>query len=398
MKRTALKNEKGAALIMSYFVLIIFLVFTMGFALANTNELKQSTMYRDSASSFWIAEAGINRFMQNTSLLDAQNPLTLTIGSKNVILSKVDGATRVVTATSTYRGQERSIQIEYEPTPASIFNNTIATGFLPINPANTVSMNLSGLVAGYKVTGPSKLSGNYQHNGFFTGEAFNPPAITNVADQTQTTIKYPDANSSGAPDEFNDFVEFNRSRTDTAYANYNGEYSSEEVLYIPTNDTVNIYPQTSLVGKKMIFVHGATPGAGDVNVWFDSTWAANQNITIVSTGSVNYIQPLQSSSSNSKLNTISWDNYNEGAVLLSTHSGVTYTHASAYYGSIASLSRTNGNVFSNNGINLNLIAVWKEFSYSNPVDSAGNVPPGFKGLVTAPGAGYVSTPSNWKEI
>ena len=153
-----------------------------------------------------------------------------------------------------------------------------------------------------------------------------------------------------------------------------------------------------MAGKKIVYVEGTSAGAGDVNVWFDSTWTANQNLTVISTGSVNYIQPLQNPSANSQLNTISWDNYNEFAVFLSAHSGVTYTGKKAYYGSIVSLSNTKGNVIANQGMNLDLIFVWKQFNYQSPIDANGLVPPAFQGLIAGAASGYSTTPSSWAEL
>ena len=107
---------------------------------------------------------------------------------------------------------------------------------------------------------------------------------------------------------------------------------------------------------------------------------------------------LQNPAANSQLNTVSWDNYSEGTIFYSTHSGVNYTHANANYTSILSYSVTEGNVVANGNVTANMLGVIKRFDYESPFDEDGLVPPGFEGLVGTGSGGYSSTPSDWKEI
>lgn len=380
-------NEKGAALVVSMFALTALFGLTASFALTSTAELGNSSRHRDSTEAFWIAEAGINRFLQDTTLLDGGDQ-TVNIGSHSVALSKDDSDSqqRIVTATATVDGVERSIQVTFPANPPSLFDNTLSSGG---------NIDLDGFIAGLTVDGQTRLSGQFHDNGFWTSGSFDDKQ-ENIS-SSLTTLQYPDMNNNGTSDEFSDFVAYNSAFVDPTDPNYTGEYSADEVLHIQTDGTVNLWPFSDLQGKKVVFVEGSTAGAGDVNIWFDTSWLADQNITVISTGSVNYVQPLQNPAANSQLNTISWDSYNELAILYSTHSGVTYTHDEAHYGSIISFSQTSGLLVSNSDVSLDLILVWKQFDYENPIDDNGAVPPAFQGLISGGGGGYSSEPDSWIE-
>ncbi len=106
-------NNKGSALIFAFMTLSVLLTLSAAFAVTMMNELLQAKRHRDSAAAFWLAEAGINQFMKNTTMLDS-NPTTLTMGTHQVNLSKVDGANnRLVDSIATVNGVARHLQIEY---------------------------------------------------------------------------------------------------------------------------------------------------------------------------------------------------------------------------------------------------------------------------------------------
>ncbi|MDP8211847.1 MAG: hypothetical protein P9X22_00970 [Candidatus Zapsychrus exili] len=382
-----LGNNKGIMFLTSIFVVIILIGLIASFAILSSSELNNSKRYQYSTAAFWAAEAGVNKFIHNTSMLDIEN-VTEAIGLGFVSLEKDDSnpALRIVTATGTYNDISRSIQIEFPANPPSLFDNTISSG------ANII---LDGFISGMSVDGKTRLSGEYDDQGFWTTANFEDKV--EGVDNGLTTLTYPDLNENGQED-FDDFVSYNRRFVDPEDPDYTGEYSEDEVLHIQTNGAVDIWPNEQLVGKKVVFIEGSSAGQGDARIWFDATWRSDQNITIISTGSVDYVQPLQSPAANSQLNTISWDDYNEAAILLSTHSGSTYTHEDANYGSIISLSHTTGNLIANGGVHLDLIFVWKMFDYENPVDENGLVPPGFQGLINTSSSGYSDTPSSWAEI
>ncbi len=374
-----INNNKGAALIISYLVISSLLTLSAGFALSSVSELNAARRYRDQATAFWVAEAGLNTFLQNTSLLNTTNPQTLSVGNYSVILTKNDSnaALRIVTAQSTVGGSTRKLQLEFPSTAPSVFSNSMSSG------GNLI---LNGLLAKLEVYGKTRLTGSYQLNGFGASATFEDKqeGVSN----SLTTLTYPDSSGNGTADEFNDFVEFNRDIVAT--------YNPSEVVYIQTNGTATVTPNSSLNGKKVIYVEGTSAGAGDVNIVFGSTWSDDQNMTIISTGTVNYIQPLQGLT-DSKLNTISWEKYYEPSVLYSNHAGVNYSHGSADFFEVLDTSTSVGSVIGKTGINANETIAWKKFYYDSDL-LTGTVPPGFEGLVGGGSSGYSSTPSDWKEI
>jgi len=388
MRIKKLNNERGVALLTSLYVVTVLLGLTVCLTMSSVSEVHSSNRFLNDTKSFWAAEGAINQFTQNTAMLDGGD-LTVTIGEHSVFLAKDDSdpTSRVVTATGTANGVSRSIEVTFPAIPPSLFDNTISSGG---------SFILDGFIAGVDVDGKTRLSGIFDDQGFWTGANFEDKLENQTVDET--TLEYPDTDGNDTPDEFSDFVAYNRQFVDPDDPDFTGEYEEDEILHIEGNDTVNIWPDTDLDGVKVIFVEGTAEGEGDVNIWFDSTWQADQNVTVISTGAVNYIQPLQNPAANSQLNTISWDNYNEASILYSTHSGVTYTHGSANYGSIVSLSQTDGNLVANEGVSMDLIMVWKDLDYEDPIDDDGFAPPAFQGLIGGGSAGFSSTPASWTEI
>ena len=371
-------NNHGAALIIGYLVLSALLTLSAGYALSTVNELSNARRYMDSTTAFWTAEAGVNRFMANTSLLNTTNPQTITIGNYSVTLSKTDGSTsRSLTATTTVRGNTRDLQVDFPANTPPIFSNTMSSGG---------NIALSGTIGQINVYGLTKITGTFTKSGIATSGYFENK--TEGVSSASTTLAYPDSDANGTADQFNDFVTFNRAIVAT--------YNSSEVVYIQTNSTTTVTPSSSLAGKKIIYVEGTSAGAGDVNLIFGTTWADNQNLTVISTGSVNYIQPL-TVAANSKLNVITWERYYEPSILISMHKGVTYSHANADYTELLDISSTTGAVIAKTGINASETIASKSFYYDSTLATSA-VPPGFEGLVTTSSSGYSSTPSSWKEI
>jgi len=212
-----------------------------------------------------------------------------------------------------------------------------------------------------------------------------------------TTIKVPDYNKNGTRDEFADFVLFGRD----AVANY----PSDQVVYIQNNGTVNIFPNQNLVGKKVIFVEGSSPGAGNVNIFFDGTWQEGEDLTVISTGGITYIEPLQYQEE-ARLSTISWDDYNEGSIFRSEHESVIYTHDDANFVDILEWGSTTGNVIANNavtdhpsdpqkdGISMLELLTYEKIYYSDRAKN-GDLPPGFKLLSGASGTPKLM---DWQEV
>lgn len=378
-KRSQERNDRGAVLVISLFTMVILFGLTASFALSTVGELSLANRNRDATRAFWAAEAGLNRFLQDTDMLNGIDTTTFDIGGTTVTLSKVDGSERLVTASANVNGTTRQLQLTFPQNPPRIYDNSIASGG---------DIHLDALFAVLDVNDTAKISGSYTKDGFFASADFEN--LVEGEDPNETTIKYPDADGNGTADEFNDFVQFNRDIVSL--------YDPSEVVYLTTDSTVFIFPHDTLIDKKVVFVEGSTPGSGDVEIFFDSTWAENQNLTVISTGSVSYLQPLQNPSANSKLNTISWDFYGEASILYSSHGGVNYTHDAAHIFTVLAYSKTKGNMVANEGVNAYMALATKQYDFANPLDSDGHVPPGFQGLVTGGILGYSDTPSQWQEI
>jgi len=392
-----LKNKKGVVLILALLGLSIPLILSSSLSLLTTSEQKQSYNYRDSVKAFWLAEAGIQRYLKDPSIITVPGrPEDIDVQGYTVTIDQTDEyhswgipKQRVLTSSATVNNIERTLSLTFPPLTPNVFDNTISGGN---------NLTLTALFAGIDIDHKTRISGSYSKYGLAIG--LFDDKVEGV-DSYDTTLRYPDMNNNDTSDEFNDFILYNR---EMIAANY----TEDEYIYIDWDDykienpTATEYPilpnNQEYRDKKIIYVESETENEGDVEIIFGSSWAANQNITVISTGNVKYVQPLQNPAANSQLNTISWDSYQESAVFYSTHSGVTFSHKQAQYGSILSVSETTGNLLANEDISFILGGVWKMFYYSNPIDELGLVPPGFEGLITGGVSGFSSTPCEWKEI
>ena len=373
-------KQRGVALAVAYMVVGALVTLSSAFVASTVGELRTAQYYKNSTKAFWVASSGINEFIKNTTYLDT-GAKTITVGSYSVVLTKTDSASqRVVQAVSTVGGTKRTIQITYPANPPGLFSNTMSAG---------TDFNLTGLLARLDVLGKTRIGGSYNQAGALAVANFDDKLTGQGA--AATTLKYPDANSNGVSDEFADFKRFYQDQCNT--------YTPAEVDHVVVNagESVILYPNKKNAGKKLIFIEGPNPGDGSVDIIFDASWRDDQNLTIVSTGSVDYIEPLQIGT-DSKLNIIAWQDYNEASILYSAHSGVTYAHDDANYYSVLSYSVTKGNVVANDQINAMEALTWKKFIFDSALDAQGRVPPGFAGLIGQASAGYVTTPASWKEI
>jgi hypothetical protein len=376
-----LGNERGVALAIAIMVSGALITLSVGFVSSTITELRTAQNYRNSTRAFWIASSGIQEYLNNAHYLDS-GAKTIYFGTNSVVITKDDSSPsrRIVRAVSQIGSARRGIEVTFPGMPPALFNNTMSNGG---------NYTLSGLLARLDVNGKTRIGGAYDKTGV--------ASVANFEDKlsgqgtASTTLKYPDANGNGTTDEFADFVQYYRNEIAA-------RPSSETVWIQPANPnaTVVIYPNQQLAGKKVIFVD-APEGKGDVNIMFDATWRQSENLTIVTTGDISYVQPLQNGV-NSKLNLVSWKDYNEASVLYSAHNGVTFAHQDADYFSVLSYSHTTGNIVANRDINAFEALTWKVFDYVSPVDGDGNVPPGFSGLIAQSAGGYSSTPDSWKEI
>ena len=378
MRVPILYNSKGIVFVTSLMVVTVLILLSAGYMISVTTEFSTAKRYQDNTKALWLDEAGLAYYIKNPTMLDNAPQTMAFVPSTTVYISKDDSSgSRQVTLLATVNGSTRRIKATFPPKPPDVFNNTMASGH------NVV---LNGLLATMKVYGITEISGTYSQTGFLDSGWFENK--TQGVASAQTTLKFPNSNGNGTSDEFNDFKVF--------YENLTSTYPSSQVVYIQNSGTVNIYPSSYLAGKKLVYVEGATAGSGNVNILFDTSWRDNENTTVVSTGNITYLQPLQFTT-NSKMNMVAWNNYNEAAILLSKHNGVTYAHNDADYFSVFSLSTTTGNVIANGNINATEALTDKRFYYNNPI-SNNQVPPGFEGLISQSAPGFQTKPSLWQEI
>lgn len=361
-------NNKGIALILSYTLIAVLTVLGSAFVARSISESNIARRYTDSARAFWIAEAGLAQgyynWVNNQPLEDND------FGGGSYAID--DSNLPEVVVTGTLAGTQRALKAYFVRIPLP-FDNTLSIGG---------DLSLSGLLAKVEVYDKTRISGVYSKSGLATGWFEDKQEGVS---QDGTTIKIPDYNNNGSGDEFEDFVLFGQEVILS--------YPAEEVVYIQDNGTVNIFPDQALVGKKVIFVEGSTSGQGDVNIIFDGTWQEGEDLTVISTGTITYIEPLQYQEE-ARLSTISWDDYNEASIFRSQHESVIYTHDDANFVDILDWGSTTGNIIANDDISLKEVLTYEKYYHSDRAIN-GDLPPGFKLL-----SGATGTPNllDWQEI
>jgi hypothetical protein len=371
-------NNKGAVLISVYMVLFVLMTLSSSVAMFNFSELRDSRRYQDATAAFWLAEAGINQFMADTALLDEAESRTFIEERGTIQLSKNDSDPRyrTVIAKGIVGGSQREIQIRY-PVISSIFERTIST---------RGDLLIEGIKSSLIVNDKLRLSGSVINTSTYP-RVFIEDKQEGVR-ESLVSIIYPDVNRNGVTDEFDDFVAYNRSLL--------ANYPEEDVIYVKGNDTYTIVPDSSLQGKKIIYVEGDREGEGNVVLQFSSALKKGQNLTIIATGTVTHNQS-GFAHKDSQLNIIAWSGYFETAALPSSHNGVIFTHGKAYFDEIHDTSTTNGSIVANEGIVIREVWSTKTFNYAD-MRKQGSVPPGFEGLISGGITAYSEKPNSWKEI
>ncbi len=373
-----LKNNRGAGLIVAYFFLAALVTFSAAFSILTFSEINHSSRYRDGVAAFWLAEAGVNHFVKNPDMLENTDSSTMSFGEGSIHLTKKDShlSKRFLFSTGQVRGVKRTIRVEFPAIPPEIFNTAVnVSGDIVISGGkSTVTFN-------DKVRMSGKVKNESKHSTVFFEDKKED------LHEGWVSLRYPDQDRNGKADEFNDFVAVNR--------NIIAGYPSDQVLYLKEEGTVTVIPNEALSGKKIIYVEGGE-GEGNVNIQFNGTWEENQNLTIISTGTVTYSQ-ANPAPTNSRLNIIAWSGYHESAALPGNHQGVVYTHGKAVFDDVHDASVTNGIIIARGGIEIKEIWSHKTFNYADPrVD--GNLPPGFEGLIGSSFLGYETNPVGWEEI
>ena len=371
-------NNKGAVLITAYMVLFVLMTLSSSVALLNFSELRDANRHRNSTSAFWLAEAGISQFIADPAMLDGRDSKVFTETNGTIYLSKSDSNPkyRVVTSIGKVKGSRRQIEIQY-PALSSIFERTVSTK------GNIV---IEGQKSSLMVNDKSRLGGVVVNTSTYPLVYFEDKQ--EGVNESLVSITYPDVNRNGVSDEFDDFVAFNR--------NLIASYPEEEVIYIKGNETYTIMLDSSLDGKKIIYIEGDQEGEGNAVIQLSSTLGKGQNLTIITTGTVTH-NLAGLADKDSQLNIIAWSGYFESSTLPSVHYGMIYTHGTAYFDEIHDTSVTNGSVVANEGIVIGEVWSTKTFNYAD-TRTRGVVPPGFEGLAGGSVSGYAPRPNSWREI
>ena len=390
MLRNALKgflvkmrsDQRGVALAAAIMVVGTMVTLSAGFMTSTMTEMRSAQRYRDGTKALWLASSGIEEFLKNTADFDAISASTLEIGEYDIEITKDDSdpAQRVVQAIASVGEMRRGIQVTFPEKAPVLFDNTMTNG---------ENFYILGLLTAIVVEGKTRIGGTYSKFGIKVSATFDDKQ--SGLDTPDTTMTYPDSDGNGTPDQFSDFKSF--------YEQEVAQYAPGEAVWLKREGTVWILPSEQLSKTKMIFVEATNEGGGDVVVLFDASWSPDQNLTIVSTGTVVFGEPLQQAST-SKLNIISWEDYYEASLLTdSRHNGVTFSHGSATFGeAISKDSVTSGLIIANKNMNVLEFGVKKTFAYVDSRDADGHVPAGFTGLITPKPAGYCAVPDSWKEI
>lgn len=351
-------NKRGIALIFSYLVIVVLSILGAAFLARSVSEDTITRRYEDSARAFWIAEAGLSQayFNWKNNIAQPAGAVAFSGGTYSLDTTQLPQ----VSVTGAFGSSQRTLQAFFIGIPRP-FNNMFSTG-------GNLRLNYSGFLGGaiVNVNGNTVYSGTYSKDSRVTAN-FNPAPVNSGT--ANTTIPIADFDQNGTPNEFTDFLTFGQSVI--------ADYPADEVVHIQTTGTVTVFPNQQLRGTKVIFVEGQAAGQGNVNIIFDATWHSDEDMTIISTGTINYLEPLNFP--DSRLSTISWLDYNEGSVLLSNRVGVVYAHNNANFTDRFEIGFTAGNIIANGNLTLDERWSAETFNYSSRA-ADGDLPPGFQWL------------------
>ncbi len=372
-----LTNNKGVSLILSFCLIISFIALIAISTFSSVNAYNKASHYQNSTKAFWIAIAGVNEYLNNPDILN-KGAISIDIDDNIVNVSKDDVSTdnRILKAEGIVNGVQKRIELIFPRKTPEIFDSTVSSGG---------NFKIHGSPTVIEVMDTARITGTQQKLDFLSTARFQN--LLEKSDSSLTTLKYPDLNGNGKVNEFNDFIIFNRELL--------ASFPKKETIYIKSNSTQIISPNNALKDKKIIYVEGEAPGAGSVIILFNASSALNQDITIISTGSIYYLQPLQLSEK-SQINLIAWNNYWESSIFQSKHKGITFAHNKANFSCILSQSETNGSLIANAGINAYEPLTWKQFSYENLIINEREIP-AFQGLISQLKEGYSLFPISIKE-
>jgi len=380
-------NRRGAVLIFAYMIIMALTVLGAIFISTSVSENTLVRRHIDSTRAFWIAEAGLAQVYYEwiNGVAFPEGETSFGEGTYTVNASDLFN----VTVSGTFNGVTRTVSSSFLQIPYP-FQNTISTGG---------DLILSGWFGWLSVTGKTRISGRLKRTGYFTDLIFED--IEEGTDSTYTTIQIPDFNNNGTPDEFDDFVSMGRNAVqiyvpqtiDWDSLDYDTIYSYDQAIYLKTNGSVILFPHPLYKDKKVLYLESDSPADGTVHLFFDTTWQPNQDMTIISTGKINYSSPLMFW--NSRLSLMSWGDYTKYSAAINAHWGSVYTHSAANFTNYFFVTGFAGNIIANEDINMREIAVIDTEEFSDRAIE-GDLPPGFQFLCTTPNQG-VSKLKDWQE-
>jgi hypothetical protein len=425
-KRSYTMKKKGTALILTCAVTLTLGLLATGFLMRSIVEQRSTDTYAEDVRAFWVAEAGSSEAIVNLRNNPAWNPGSLSQGERQVgtdgefAVSVVTPAgnpnTREVTITGTiagYRNYQKRIFFTVDYTP--VFHNEASVGDL---------LRGSGILFAMEIEGHTEVGTRAEKKDLFGGYVEDTSWITTHAGydydwhaEPDPRIIYPDGPTdvNSTPDEFADFKDYNQQAINN--------YDPSEVIYIQTNNDVVIWPgwngqgkilvggsvltdgegqPITLSGKKVLYVEGDNAGDGDVEIYFGAAevFGDDEDLTIITTGAVTYVEPLQSPDSDGRLSTISWDDYEEAGILWTNHNLNAYSHDDVNFLSLANASQTEGVYIANDDMEMVAILAKKTLIFPENII----VPPGFEGfadisqgnIFSPGGAGMMS--NDWQEL
>ncbi|MBN3040665.1 MAG: hypothetical protein JW867_06020 [Candidatus Omnitrophica bacterium] len=387
--------KKAVALIITC-ILTIF-VGLLGIAVVSRSivENRSTSTYAENVRSFWVAEAGVTRAFYNlksdpdwdyVNLSQSERQIGEN-GEFNISVSSAGATTKEVTVTATIDDAYQK-QITFSVDYPSTFRNAVTAGNILRGSGVLFLMDIVGnTVVGNQVLKYRVFNDDYVvNNSWITTHDGYTYTWT---DDPDPKVVFPDGETDvdSDDDDFSDFKDYN--------LDVINEYSADEVVYIQTDSDVDIWPgwtgegkvlvggevleddgePVTLKDKKILYVEG-NEGAGDVDILFGAGEIFNNNadMTIISTGTVTYVEPLQSGNSTGRLNVIAWEDYDEAGILLTNHNLNTYAHDDVNFLSIASASTTDGVYIANDEVNMVAVLAGKFINFP----ANGTVPPGFE--------------------
>lgn len=372
MRIQVIFSKSGVALVTVMIFMFILLISGATFLRLATFENISSNESIQSAQSFYLAEAGVQRAI---AYLKDDNehsvgtlPIDPSFGGGSCSISVTDDLTRsvkIITATANFRGNQKTITTEVQLLP-SFFKNTFTSGG---------DLEFFGVFAAAYAHGITWLGGEYKNaleDKWWSGSMGFDTLAEGLAPD-QTTLRFPDMNGNSIVNEFTDFVLY--------FQNEIQKYDPSEVLWIQTEGTVNIWPKRDYADKKIIFVEGSSPGHGDVNVFLGATsWWGEQDVTIASTGEIRYIEPLENPTT-SRLSLISWGGYTETDIFYASHRSVISTQTVADFKYLLSIASVVGSIFANEKVDIQEVIVGIDFYHDDSLNE-GDIPPGLRPLCT----------------